>query len=263
MQKNVILVTFNYRVGALGFLNFKDPALDIPGNAGLKDQLLALKWIKENIQYFGGDSDNITLFGCSAGAVSIGCHLIYEKSKGLFNKAILMTGSPFYSYCFLPPNDLSERLAKETGWDGKDGETGALTYLRTVNPEFMMHVSNQIILPEDMANDIYFSFAPIVEHYKSDSCFIEKHPIEAMKNAWSKDMDIIIGHTNNEGITFIQRAKHPGFMNGGAPELIVPFRARDGKPRETWLEYKEGISDLYGLSKMSETNLEPFFEVGN
>lgn len=65
MQKDVVLVTFNYRLGPIGFLSLKDPSLGVPGNAGLKDQTMALKWVKENIENFGGDAANVTIFGQS------------------------------------------------------------------------------------------------------------------------------------------------------------------------------------------------------
>lgn len=69
IEKDIVLVSFNYRLGAIGFLSLSDPFLDIPGNAGLKDQVLALKWIKENIKNFGGDSNNVTIFGESVSKV--------------------------------------------------------------------------------------------------------------------------------------------------------------------------------------------------
>lgn len=68
-----------------GFLTLDDPELNVPGNAALKDQLMAMKWIKNNIQYFGGDANNITLFGHSAGGCSAHYHCISEKSKGKVN----------------------------------------------------------------------------------------------------------------------------------------------------------------------------------
>lgn len=63
MQKDVILVSINYRLGAIGFLSLNDKTLGVPGNAGLKDQLFAIQWVKRNIKQFGGDPDDITLFG--------------------------------------------------------------------------------------------------------------------------------------------------------------------------------------------------------
>jgi cholinesterase len=63
LQKDVIVVTINYRLGAIGFLSLKDPNLNVPGNAGLKDQNMALKWVQKNIENFGGDPKRVTLFG--------------------------------------------------------------------------------------------------------------------------------------------------------------------------------------------------------
>lgn len=63
LQKDVILVTINYRLGVFGFLSLDDSELNVPGNNGLKDQVFALKWIKKNISLFGGDPENVTLMG--------------------------------------------------------------------------------------------------------------------------------------------------------------------------------------------------------
>lgn len=65
MQKDVVFVTFNYRLGIIGFLSLEDPELNIPGNAGLKDQVFALKWVQRNIEKFGGNPQEVTLFGQS------------------------------------------------------------------------------------------------------------------------------------------------------------------------------------------------------
>jgi len=63
LEKDVILVTFNYRLGAIGFLSLEDPSLNVPGNCGLKDQVFALNWIQTNIENFGGDPKNCCIFG--------------------------------------------------------------------------------------------------------------------------------------------------------------------------------------------------------
>lgn len=90
---DVVAVTIAYRLGAFGFLNMGTE--DAPGNMGLHDQLLALLWIKNNAKAFGGDPDQITLVGQSAGSYSVGVHLVSPRSKGLFRRAIMQSGSPF------------------------------------------------------------------------------------------------------------------------------------------------------------------------
>ncbi|XP_060524766.1 acylcarnitine hydrolase-like [Cylas formicarius] len=96
-NEDVIVVTFNYRLGVYGFLSTGDDV--ILGNAGLKDQLFAFQWVKKNIAFFGGDPDKVTLFGQSAGGISIGIHIANKKSQGLYRAAICQSGcslTPLY-----------------------------------------------------------------------------------------------------------------------------------------------------------------------
>jgi cholinesterase len=65
LQKDLVVVKINYRVGPIGFLSLESPELGIPGNAGLKDQVFALKWVQRNIEKFGGDPNQVTVFGTS------------------------------------------------------------------------------------------------------------------------------------------------------------------------------------------------------
>ncbi|XP_067319457.1 cholinesterase-like isoform X3 [Anolis sagrei] len=90
VTENVIVASMNYRLGALGFLSLP-PA--VPGNMGLWDQHLALTWIKENAAAFGGDPKRVTIFGQSAGAASVGFHLLSPKSEHLFAQAVLQSGA--------------------------------------------------------------------------------------------------------------------------------------------------------------------------
>lgn len=95
-QRDVIMVTFHYRLGGLGFLNYPELSAEDPdgvsGNYGLLDQIAALKWVKKNIAAFGGDPDNITIFGQSAGGASVRNLCISPMSKGLIAKAIVQSG---------------------------------------------------------------------------------------------------------------------------------------------------------------------------
>ncbi|MFZ4519402.1 MAG: carboxylesterase/lipase family protein [Microthrixaceae bacterium] len=94
-RSGVVLVTLNYRLGALGFLELGhlDPELAGSGNNGLLDQVAALEWVRDNIAAFGGDPANVTVFGESAGAMSVGLLLAMPRARGLFRRAIAESGA--------------------------------------------------------------------------------------------------------------------------------------------------------------------------
>lgn len=84
ITEDTVLVTINYRLGMLGFLSLEDPNLGVTGNAGLKDQVMALKWIKKCINAFGGDPSNVTIFGGGAGGVFVHLLMLTKMAKGTY-----------------------------------------------------------------------------------------------------------------------------------------------------------------------------------
>ncbi|HEY4116050.1 MAG TPA: carboxylesterase/lipase family protein [Rhizomicrobium sp.] len=94
--RDCVVVTINYRLGALGFLNLRDATdgkFPATGSEGIADQVMALNWVKRNIALFGGDPDNVTVFGESAGGMSVACLLAMPAARGLFHKGIMQSGS--------------------------------------------------------------------------------------------------------------------------------------------------------------------------
>ncbi|MBN1692628.1 MAG: carboxylesterase/lipase family protein [Dehalococcoidales bacterium] len=168
---NVVMVSMNYRLGTLGFLRFKDVTggkIPATGNEGLLDQVAALKWVKDNIAAFGGDPGNITVFGESAGAMSIGSLMAMPAAKGLFHKGILESGSGDFAIS-LEDADANGRIFLETAGI-KENDVKALRALtspqlleiekkmiagrlgRGKNPEvtFTVPVIDKEIIPEDI-----------------------------------------------------------------------------------------------------------------
>ncbi len=145
-RQGVILVTFNYRLGRLGFFAF--PALsrehpdELKGNYGYMDQIAALKWVQQNIAAFGGDPNNVTIFGESAGGVSVHTHLTSPLSRGLFQKAIsesgggrdgVLTGRPMREdrRNELSAETIGVNFARKNGIEGVDAD--ALAKLRALS----------------------------------------------------------------------------------------------------------------------------------
>uniref|UniRef100_A0A8D2DGE0 Carboxyl ester lipase n=1 Tax=Sciurus vulgaris TaxID=55149 RepID=A0A8D2DGE0_SCIVU len=111
---NVIVVTFNYRVGPLGFLSTGDA--NLPGNYGLRDQHMAIAWVKRNIAAFGGDPDNITIFGESAGGASVSLQTLSPYNKGLIRRAISQSGVALSPWVIQnDPLFWAKKVAKKVG----------------------------------------------------------------------------------------------------------------------------------------------------
>lgn len=128
VRHDIILVTINYRVGPYGFMCLDTP--DVPGNQGLKDQLLALRWIKEHIDAFGGNSNKITIFGESAGSMSVDFHVLSPQDENLFSQIIMQSGTTLTATFFEPFRDAPITLAEYLGYDTDDIDE-AISFLAT------------------------------------------------------------------------------------------------------------------------------------
>ncbi|KAK5641621.1 hypothetical protein RI129_010168 [Pyrocoelia pectoralis] len=121
LDQDMVLVTLNYRLASLGFISTGDEFA--PGNNGLKDQVTALKWVKQNIAHFGGNPNSVTLSGHSAGALSVSLHLVSPMSRGLFHKAVMMSGSIMGNYPVLSHQfDLAQKQARFVNCPDRNSE---------------------------------------------------------------------------------------------------------------------------------------------
>ncbi|MFX0075764.1 MAG: carboxylesterase/lipase family protein [Candidatus Hermodarchaeota archaeon] len=180
---NVVVVSFNYRIGALGFLNLPG----VPPNLGIQDQLLALKWIKENIENFGGNPDNITIFGESAGGQSVAILLAIPSSKDLFHRAIIQSGNA-------NPKNFETKRSKEGAEKfiaklGIDKEN--VDDLRSVPLQKLIAAQKKIV--GGILNVKSSPFWPWM-----DGKIITEQPIEIIRNGDSHHVPIMIGYNENE-----------------------------------------------------------------
>ncbi|CAG7815080.1 unnamed protein product [Allacma fusca] len=106
LEKNVVLVTINYRLGVLGFLSTGDKSA--PGNNGLRDQAMAIKWVADNIGSFGGDKNRITVVGFSAGGSSVHFHMLTNRTRNYFQQAISMSGTAFNPWALIPVQEVQK-----------------------------------------------------------------------------------------------------------------------------------------------------------
>lgn len=222
LLSDVIIVTLNYRLGALGFLSLKDKKLNVPGNAALKDQRMALKFVKWNIEKFGGDPNNITLFGHSAGGSSVSWHCVSEGSKGLFQKAIIMSGCVLNKFSLTPQRNWAFRLAVKLGYKGGEDEEEILSYLQKSDPVEIVQVQDTLVL-SDEKSQISMAFAPSIEYYETEETFISDKPIELVRKAWSNNIDVMIGGTSDEGLMYLEYIhQNPALLKSFKLESLIP-----------------------------------------
>ncbi|XP_072141230.1 acetylcholinesterase-like isoform X2 [Dermacentor andersoni] len=190
----VLVVSMNYRLSILGFLNANSP--DAPGNVGLLDQVMALKWVQRNIEFFGGDPQQVTLFGESAGSMSVHAHIMSPMSEGLFKRALLMSGTMFSIDVWDTVHESMVKGDKVAGIVGCS-EGGAinlfsnpenvLSCLRNKSREELVAAAEQSVAPKLMA------FFPTYH-----DAFLPRNPIEAMKRGFFAPVDVMAGVTSDE-----------------------------------------------------------------
>ncbi|XP_030848931.1 cholinesterase 2-like [Strongylocentrotus purpuratus] len=185
----VIVVSFNYRLGMLGFLNTGDG--EIPANLGLFDQREALKWVQENIAAFGGDPGRVTIFGESAGGASVNFHLVSPLSAGLFRGAILQSGN---ALCEIGYADLVEKtfeFGKGAGCDFNNSKD----LVDCLRGRSLEELKDGYIFMNVHARHI--EFTPVV-----DGHFLHDTPLKLMQQGHLNVDNVLHGDLLNERFCF-------------------------------------------------------------
>lgn len=219
---DVVMVTINYRLGPLGFLHLNEATggrIPSTGNEGLLDQVAALEWVRANIAAFGGDPDNVTIFGESAGGMSVGALLGLPAAKGLFDKAILMSGSASTAATLNRAMKVAERFLGVLGLKGSDVEA-----LRSLTAEQLLGAALETSSPAAVRDDpemAGMTMQPVVDGRVQPAL-----PLDAVANGSIDGIPVLLGSNLNEWKLFA--GLNPAIAE--VDEAGLPGRFRDRFP---------------------------------
>ncbi|KAK5647000.1 hypothetical protein RI129_005464 [Pyrocoelia pectoralis] len=196
IDHDVVLVTINYRLGPLGF--FSSGSIDVLGNDGLKDQALAIKWVKNNIDAFGGDPDRITLFGQGAGGISAHLHMISPMSKGLINGVIAQSGTALALNSLMPyflSIRMSNFLAQRVDCPTEEEIEDMMRCMMTKDGREIIEASSTLV---EWDIEPITTFKPVMEPDHKNA-FLSADPIDIVLSGKADNVPFMTGITRNEG----------------------------------------------------------------
>jgi len=193
---DVVVVTINYRLGIFGFLSLGQPER-AAANPGLLDQIAALAWVRDHISAFGGDPDDVTIFGESAGGMSVGTLLGCPAARGLFRKAIPQSGSCQAIHDHESAGAVTASVVEALGLASPN-----VHQLREIPAEKLKEVQQSVSMQLMLASGAQLlPFQPVV-----DGDVLPRHPFDEIHDGLSRDVRLLIGSTRDEWKLF-------GFMD--------------------------------------------------
>ncbi|XP_053601613.1 juvenile hormone esterase [Plodia interpunctella] len=262
LDKDVVLVTINYRLASLGFLSTGDDLA--PGNNGFKDQVVALRWVHKNIRSFGGDPNKVTISGCSAGSFSVMLHMISPMSKGLFHRALSISGSPISQVA--DRRDMYALAVKQAQLLNcpTNSSRAIIDCLKTKTFTELGNSLEGFFLP---GYDPVLVWSPVVEKDFGQERFLTMSPGQAVKQGEMHAVPFIISQTQGEffwkAYTVLRnktildsfnadwrRLASVGFLLGDHPTAAERLKAAylNDKRLENNAAIADGLGKLYGDS---------------
>ncbi|CAK7321458.1 Carboxylesterase 5A [Vulpes lagopus] len=203
--EDVLIVTTQYRLGIFGFFNTGDQ--HAPGNWAFLDQLAALTWVQENIEFFGGDPHSVTIFGESAGAISVSGLILSPMASGLFHKAIMESGVAIIPFLRAPDDERNEDLqviARICGCNVSDS-VALLQCLRAKSSEELLDINKKTK-----------SFTRVV-----DGFFFPDEPLDLLTEKTFNSIPSVIGVNNHECGFLLPMKEFPEILGGSNKSLAL------------------------------------------
>ncbi|XP_044728417.1 juvenile hormone esterase-like isoform X2 [Chrysoperla carnea] len=261
MCEDIVLVTFNYRLNIFGFLSFDDPSVNVPGNAGLKDQVQLLRWVQENIKQFSGDPNKVTIFGQSAGAASVNLLMLSPLAKGLFHRAISNSGTALQPFVFTPRRyrELA-RLLKYNGDISNQKQIfeffmkfDAATLLKAqkrLRTTFLPYLGDRSEMVVTVENEI-----------GNADPFITSMPEKIIANKQYNDVPYLLGFNSEEGAFFLKWDTNVHY-NFSDEQDTIPRYLRIEKNTPKAFAFGKKIKEFYYGNQMpSYNNLMSYYNM--
>ncbi len=246
VKEGILFFSFNYRLNVLGFYDFTTyPGCeDFDSNCGLSDQILALNWIRDNVEAFGGNPENITIGGESAGGASVVNMLACPGVKGIFQKAIVQSGLPNCMMTHQTARENIDLFLEGMRWTEKD-----LPKLRIEDPKLFLVGNEYVAKHHQYKNPGMFLPGPVQDD------LMPVRPIDAIRKGSAKDVQLIIGTNMHEGTMFV----HPedtGFPNSWTmiTEMMEKNKHADMIPQIVRF-YHPSTDDSFSEYKDSSTSM--------
>lgn len=246
VRDGVLFFSFNYRTNILGFYDFTTyPGCeDFESNCGLSDQILALNWIRANVEAFGGDPERITIGGESAGGASVVNMLACPGVKGCFNQAIIESGLPNCMMTHETARENIDLFLEGMNWTEKD-----LGLLRTMDPKMFLLGHEYVSAKHQYKNPGMFLPGPVQDD------LMPVRPIDAIRGGSAEGIKVIIGTNMHEGTMFVH-PENTGFPSNWAmiAEMMEKNGHADALPKIIGFYHEDG-RDSFTLFKDSAKSM--------
>lgn len=270
-SKKVIVVTFNYRLGIHGFLCLGTQRA--PGNAGMKDQVALLRWVNKHISSYGGNPNDVTIAGYSAGSSSVDLLMLSPSAKGLFHRVIPESGASIAPWSVqIDPLESAKLFAKSAGLDEVDDIHVLENFYTSASYDLLTSTSGFF-----NRTDVNFLFTPCVERETGEDPFLTDSPYNILKRGRFTKVPILYGLAEMEGLLRVPKfetwkdrmnANFSEFLPGDLYFKSVEEREEVSKQvkefyfgnkligPDTILSYVDYMSDVYfGYSIMKSVEL--------
>lgn len=245
IEEDVVVVTIGHRLGLFGYLTTDDDV--IPGNNGLRDFILGLKWVKENIRIFGGNSEKVTLMGSCGGAALVNAMLYTEKAKGLFTGAILQSGTMLETQYFSKNSkEIVFNFGLKLGINTTDSKELLERLQKVDSTKLLTDVVTVLTDDANKSKDKQLTtqaFTLIVE--KTSDAVLTHLPEEGKI---VNDVPVIIGFNSREGLDYVSHFLiNPNIFSPNVGDHLLSFPIRTGFhfKREAYDKANKEIRDFY------------------